>query len=901
MKPSLDTYRRKRDFSATSEPAGAVGARRKRAAAPSFVVQRHQARRLHYDFRLEIDGVLVSWAVPKGPSLDPAVKRLAVHVEDHPLQYGSFEGDIPPGHYGAGHVDIWDSGTWQPAADSQKGLASGHLKFHMQGERLRGEWLLLRTGQDDRQWLLRKLDDEFAMPGHDAEADAITEEAARADGSPPSRTRGAGGKTSCASPAAPGRKTASSRTAPAGKKESSKRTAAPERQAATQTMATPGRKAAMPADLAPQLATLVDQPPTGSGWSYEVKYDGYRILCRLKGGKAELVSRNDKDWSARMKGLAGAIGKLGLGEGWLDGEVVCFDENGVSSFQRLQQALDGEAQDLTFVAFDIPFWNGRDLRRLPLSKRQAFLDELLADIPEGSPLMPTQKLAVADGTQGAAAWTEACRLSLEGLICKKLDSPYTCGRSRTWLKLKCRPRQEFVIGGYTAPSGARTHFGALLVGLRKGRRLEYAGRVGTGFTAATLASLHARLKALHSSENPFSSLREGSARYGRKPAGKIQWVKPELVAEVNYAGWTDDRLLRQASFAGLREDKPAAQVQGEQVLPAKEAVKQAQAAGRGARGKTAAKTASRGAKKAAPKSAAKPAARTSGKVVVGGVTVSHPDRLVYTAPDISKADLLSYYESVAGLMMPHLENRRIAMLRCPGGTDATCFFQKHLHGEAPKGIALDAEHVVVRDPRGLLELAQWGVVEFHTWGSRLPKADKPDRITLDLDPDPDLPWKAVVDGALLVRALMQAVGLQPFLKTTGGKGLHLVAPIKAVHGWDTVKAFAKAMASYLAREAPGHFTASVSKARRRDVIFVDYLRNGSGATAIAAFSARARKGAPVSMPLAWDALTARKDLRFDAFNIRNALETARSGQDPWADYAAGRKALRLSAQKDLEP
>lgn len=886
LKNPLHTYHQKRDFGVTREPRGRAPTQS--AQAPRYVIQRHQARRLHYDFRLEIDGVLVSWAVPKGPSLDPAVKRLAVHVEDHPLEYGEFEGDIPAGQYGAGHVDIWDRGTWTPASDPARSLAKGHLKFELDG-RLQGQWLLLRTGKDGNQWLLRKLDDEHAVPGHDAERDGEPEGAVL---KPDGKDRGGTGAGSSRDGARYSR--AGTGTGLDGVEYSASKASSPGRTGVSGGSRAARRKAvplraAPPSSMPPQLATLVDRPPIGPGWSYEVKYDGYRILCRLEGGKASLVSRNGKEWNSRMKHLAKALGGLGLGEGWIDGEVVCFDDKGVSRFQGLQQALDGNSNDLVFVAFDLPFWNGADLRALPLSARQQRLEELLDPLPADSAIMLTQTLDVSTDTEGETAWTEACRLSLEGLICKKKDSAYTEGRSTTWLKLKCRPRQEFVVGGYTAPSGARSHLGALLVGQRDGSRLNYAGRVGTGFNQAWLETLHGRLKTMHRKTSPFSTSTEGRGRYGRSNA-PVQWVSPRMVVEVEYAGWTQDGLLRQAAFHGLREDKPASAITGETATTpeAIDADDHAESQGEG-------KRASRPARGPAGAKASR-----SGRVVVGGVKVSHPERIVYAKPDRSKLDLVEYYASVAELMLPHLRDRRVALLRCPNGTNATCFFQKHLRGTPPPGVELDEEQVVIQNERGLLELVQFGVIEFHTWGSSLPKTDKPDRITLDLDPDPDISWADVVTAARLVRRLMEEAGLAPYLKTTGGKGLHLVAPIKASHSWDTVKDFSRAMAAYLAREAPSQFTASVSKARRKGVVFVDYLRNGQGATAIAAFSARARQGAPVSMPVAWDELDTRHDLRGARFNIGNALEHRREqGDDPWRNYAADRKALRLAFRKEL--
>ncbi|HLU19734.1 MAG TPA: DNA ligase D [Pusillimonas sp.] len=859
MKQALQTYREKRDFDVTAEPKGAAR-KQKGSSRPSYVIQRHQARRLHYDFRLEINGVLVSWAVPKGPSLDTSVKRLAVHVEDHPLEYAKFEGEIPRGQYGAGRVEIWDKGRWTPESDPVEALAKGRLKFQLDGG-LQGRWLLVRTGKQSEQWLLRKLEDEHAVPGHDAER----------DGDPVSMAA-----TSSATKATARTSRKSARKSAAG------RTPKPKAEAESRTS-----KASLPTTLEPQLATLVDRPPAGKGWSYEVKYDGYRIVCRFERGKVSLLSRNGKSWNARMKNLVKDLADLDLGEGWIDGEVVCFDDRGISNFQALQQALDGNAKDLVFVAFDLPFWNGIDLRQFPLSERQQRLADLLEPVPANAPIMLTQMLDVASDTEGESAWTEACRLSLEGLICKKSDSPYVSGRSKTWLKLKCRPHQEFVVGGYSAPSGSRSHFGSLLVGLRDGKRLSYAGRVGTGFNQQALEQMHDKLKPLHRKTSPFTGPVESNGRYGRGN-NDIQWVTPKLIVEVDYADRTDDGLLRQASFRGLREDKPASAVTGEEMASIETVEADANADkrvdGKNSRGKSKASRSAMG-----------------GPVSVEDVKVTHPDRIIYTKPDRSKLDLVTYYAEACEWILPHLKSRRIALLRCPQGTNQTCFFQKHLRGKLPPGVALDDEQIVVENERGLLELVQYGVIEFHTWGSSLPKPENPDRITLDLDPDPDIPWADVVVAARLVQRLMEDAGLTPFLKTTGGKGLHLVAPIKPSHPWDTVKEFSRALAAYLAREAPNQFTASVSKARRKGVVFVDYLRNGRGATAIAAFSARARQGAPVSMPVAWEELDPKKDMRASYFNIQNALKHRRmQGLDPWQAYASSQKTLRLAFRKELK-
>ena len=805
----LSPYRKKRDFGKTAEPDGGKNARAARATAAQlrFVVQRHQARRLHYDFRLELDGVLKSWAVPKGPSLDPDVKRLAVHVEDHPLAYAEFEGEIPAGQYGAGTVAIWDAGTWEPRGDARKALARGHLHFALRGTRLHGEWVLLRTGSGS-QWLLRKLDDAHALPGDAAE----------------------------------------------------------------DVPRLPAALDATPEFIEPQLATLVDAPPLGNGWTYEVKYDGYRMLCKVQGQSVRFISRSGKDWTDRMRSLARAIGRLDLGHGWLDGEVVVFDEQGLSRFQALQNALDAKSRNLHFVAFDLPWWNGRDLRPLALQERQARLADLLSGLPDDAPLSLTDTLTPEHAADASNILDEACRLGLEGLIAKRRDAAYEATRSASWLKLKCRPRQEFVIGGYSSPAGARSHFGALLVGLRQEGELHFAGRVGTGFNARSLATLHKRLKALHSSTNPFEGpMPSASTRWRPADSRDIHWVRPELVVEVAFTGWTDEGVLRQASFLGLREDKPASAVGKEEVTPMKDI-----------------------SRRSAP---AKAKVRTR---TVAGVRISNPDRKVFQDPDIDKLELARYYEAMGEHLMPHLAKRRLALLRCPGGMQQPCFFQKHIHEDLPAGLRRDGEHILVTSVRGVVELAQRGVIELHTWGSTLPRADRADRITLDLDPGPKVDWETLVQAAQLTAALVTELGLTAFVKTTGGKGLHVVMPIRRTLEWDTAKAFARAIAQHLASLMPDRFTANMSKARRIGRIYVDYLRNGDNATAISAFAVRARRGAPVSMPIAWDELTPDNDLREAAFNVRNVPALMAAGRDdPWEAYAASAATVTKAMQQRI--
>ncbi|GAA5234502.1 DNA ligase D [Verticiella sediminum] len=864
---ALERYRAKRDFSRTAEPAGKAARRRQDQAR--FVVQRHAARALHYDFRLEVGGVLKSWAVPKGPSRDPQVKRLAVQVEDHPLDYAGFEGDIPAGQYGAGHVDIWDDGTWEPLDEPAQALERGKLHFRLHGHRLEGEWILIRTGRDPKHWLLRKVDDGYALSGHAAEAQ--TEADAK---TPPSARRGD----------AAAAKKASAKTTPtraAGQPSATGKAAATKAASNSPAARTATRVAqamAMPAMIEPQLATLVDAPPADADWVYELKYDGYRILCRLQRGRAALLSRAGNDWTERMRPLARHLERLGLGEGWLDGEVVVFDEQGRSSFALLQRALDGKAENLHFIAFDLPFWAGEDLRPLPLLERQTRLAELLAS-QRSETVSFTDLVPAGNAAQAREALAQACKLGLEGLIAKRADAAYQSGRSQRWLKLKCRPEQEFVVGGYTGPAGARSGFGALLVGLHDDAgKLQYVGRVGTGFDQDTLASLARRLRQLERKSSPFAAaLPPHQRRYGHSPDAQIHWVDPALVAQVAFASWTRDGLLRQAAFLGLREDKPARQVAAEvraSVQPVAE------------RDQSTPADMNRSASRSAP--------------VVRGIRISHPERRVFQQPPLDKLGLATYYDQVAHAMMPHLEGRRLALLRCPEGADHECFFQKHITQSLPAGVRHDGEHLLVSSPEGIIGLVQFGVIEFHTWGSRLPRADRPDRITLDLDPGSGVDWSVLAEGAQLAATLMRELGLTPFLKTTGGNGLHVVAPIRRTLDWDTCRAFANGMARHLETLMPERFVANMNKARRKGRIFVDYLRNGEQATAVAAYSVRARAGASVSLPVDWDALAPERDLRGATYNVQNVPDLLAQASDAWADYESSAATVKRAALQAVQ-
>jgi bifunctional non-homologous end joining protein LigD len=803
----LAEYNAKRDFKRTPEPRAEVA--ESRAAGLRYCIQRHAATRLHYDFRLEWNGTLKSWAVPKGPSFDPAAKRLAVQTEDHPLSYGDFEGTIPAGEYGAGDVLLWDRGVWIPRDDPERALRQGKLHFELQGEKLRGEWVLFRLGGDERQWILRKIDDGYARPGDDDAILTARPESVRV-------------------------------TAPARR-----------RKTATKTRAASTR--AMPDFIAPQLATLVSEAPSEPGWTYEVKYDGYRMLARCERGSVKLVSRNGNDWTGRLAPLAAAMQRLDLADGWLDGEIVVADQRGATSFQALQRALDGRAAGVVYFVFDLLWADGEDLRELPLSERVRRLEKWLPKLSPRGALRLSERLS----GRGPDAWQAACRLGLEGLIGKRLDAPYVGGRTDAWIKLKCRSGQEFVIGGYTEPAGQRHGFGALLVGTRAADGgLDYAGRVGTGFDQRALASLRDKLDALETAAPPFRV----APKIAR--ATRVHWVKPKLVAQVNFAEWTNEGLLRQASFQGLRDDKDPRTAQRE---------------------------------------------RPTAGHRVGGIVVTHPERVLYNAPRITKLDVVRYYEAVGEALLPEVKGRPLSLVRCPQGVNAACFFQKHVGTRLPAGVqcvpirekkGID-DYLAVTSIDGLLGLAQFGSIEFHTWGSRLPDIELVDRLIFDLDPDTELPWPRVVEAAQLTRGLLEELGLPVFLKTTGGKGLHVVVPVKPSRDWEQAKRFAEAVATHLARIAPERFTAKLAKQRRDKKIFIDYLRNSRGATAIAAFSLRAREGAPVALPLAWDRLSPRRDVRGDVFNLKNAAAELPAALAAWRGMAKSARSLTVAMFRTL--
>ena len=801
MADRLERYREMRDFTITPEPRGHRAAPKK-AKRLRYYIQRHAATRLHYDLRLELEGVLKSWAVPKGPSLDHADKRLAMQTEDHPLEYGEFEGLIPEKQYGAGEVLLWDKGVWTPGdPDPVAALRKGRLHFRLDGEKLHGSWVLTRTrsSEDRPAWLLIKRNDEEARRDYDITAE---------------------------------------------RPESVKGNAKPRR-----SLAKYGRKLELPAFITPQLATLVTEPPKTGHWLYEVKYDGYRMLGRLTRRDARLFTRSGKDWTERLPHLARSLKALQLEQSWLDGEIVVLRENGRSSFQALQNAFDaGRDAEITLFVFDAPFLEGEDLRSQPLAKRKARLVRALKNNPA---------VRLSEHLEGEAheVLDKACKLGLEGLIGKLADSPYVSGRTRTWIKLKCRRRQDFVIAGYTAPGGSRTGFGALVLGVHDvpGGKLKYAGKVGTGFDEHLLETITRKLAKLRRPDSPLAN----------PPREKgIQWVRPVLVCEVAYAERTDDGILRQASFMGLREDIPAQSVSEERAQQP-------------------------------------PEQQTPAENVVHGIKITHPSRIVYPALNFTKLDLARYYDGVGELIVPHLARRPLTLVRCPDGVEKECFYQRHLAmGASPGEVkAVKRErsskgyYIYIDSHSALITLIQNGAVELHTWGARVPDVQHPDRITLDLDPDEGLPWSQLVRATEMTRTTVEALKLRCFLKTTGGKGLHVVVPINPKLPWDEVKEFSHLVAQFLVQADPALFTAKVAKERREGKVFVDYLRNSETASAVSAFSARARPNAGVSTPLSWDELSEKEDVRrrYTVQTVPQRLATLR--EDPWAAYAGTRQSI----------
>lgn len=841
---NLDLYRSKRDFSRTREPKGAAGRRKAAKAGGAFVIHKHAARRLHYDLRLEHGGVLWSWAVTRGPSLDPGEKRLAVHVEDHPLEYGSFEGTIPEGEYGAGSVVIWDEGKWIPEDDPARGMEKGHLAFALEGHKLAGRWHLVRLkprrGEKRDNWLLIKVDDDFARDDEDILETAP--DSVKSGRSVEEIGKDPGGDVwSTDEKPAKGRKSKVAKSKPA-KAKATGRSAKAEGEP-------------LPRFVEPCLATLQDKPPAGEAWLHEVKFDGYRLQARISAGKVKLLTRAGLDWTERFGSrIADAFAALPCETALIDGEVVALGESGISSFSALQAALsEGKTTNLVFFAFDLLHLDGENLKAEPLLARKERLEELLRSAGPDAPLRYSEHFV----EPGQTMLRHACRMGLEGVISKRAEAPYRSGRGRDWVKSKCTQRQEFVIAGYVPSRTSRNQLGSLVLGYHEDDELKPAGRVGTGFTRNSAAGLKKKLDAIAAEVSPFSG------KAGRERG--IVWVKPELVAEIAFGSWTASKTLRHSVFLGLREDKPAQEVVEEK--PVKAVTKTSRAA----------------------KPAGKPAAGPE-----TAVKLSNPDKPLWPDIGFTKQNLLDYYASVWERMAPFVVERPLSLLRAPDGVGGQVFFQKHagagLHKAVSRMKDKDGEELLfIRDFDGLAALVQLGTVEVHVWGATIDAVETPDQIIFDLDPDKGVPMERVREAAVTVRQKLIELGFESFLKTSGGKGFHVVLPLKPKADWDEVKGFARDFAKAMEQAEPKLYTATLSKKARKGRIFIDYLRNGRGSTAIAPFSTRARPGAAVAMPIAWEMLE--KGLAPDAFKAPEVMQEGLP-DDAWTAFLKPKRSLK---------
>jgi bifunctional non-homologous end joining protein LigD len=820
---ALTTYNKKRDFKSTPEPRGKKGTS---AGGDSFVIQKHAARRLHYDLRLEMNGVLVSWAVTRGPSLIAGEKRLAVHVEDHPLEYGDFEGTIPKGEYGGGTVIVWDRGRWSPIGDAKKGYAKGHLDFELHGEKLTGRWHLVRMAKRPRDkkenWLLIKGEDEFSRSG---DAPDILDER-------PESVK-TGRVIDEVAGEAPGW---SSKT---GKIE----------KPAGRPLPKAARKMAYPGFIEPTLATLKARPPAGANWLHEIKFDGYRLQAHIRSGRTKLLTRSGLDWTTKFgKGIAAALAELPVEDAIIDGEVIAEGAGQASDFSALQDGLaTGQTGKLVFYAFDLLYYNGHDLRAIPLIERKAMLASLIA-VPG------LIRYSEHFEENGELVLRHACRLSLEGVISKLRNAPYRSGRAKDWIKSKCSHRQEFVVAGYVPSSTSAKAIGSLVLGYYDGGKLAYAGRVGTGYTTKAAADLFHRLEAMRIPKSPFARKLLAEEAY------QARFVRPELVAEIEFGAWTADGVIRHAAFRGLREDKRAEEV----VLESKNSG-----------------------------SADRPSPL---------IRLTHPDRIYWKDAGVTKQGLADYYSEIWPRIGPFIVNRPLALVRCPDGVGGQCFFQKHAWQGQSKEILKahdpeDEEPLIAIDGLpGLLGLVQGGALEIHPWGAQLYELEQPDIIIMDLDPSEEIGFAQVIEAAMEVRDRLKQAGLESFVKTSGGKGLHVCAPLKPLADWQAVKAFTKGIADAMTADAPDRFVATVTKAKRKGKILVDYLRNGRGSTAVAAYSTRARPGASVSMPLEWSELSPAIGPAY--FTVNNALpRLAARDTDPWAEFWSAARPLASGQSK----
>lgn len=752
---SLTEYHKKRNFQKTKEPSG----HEDKNANHIFVIQKHYASHLHYDFRLELDGVLKSWAVPKGPPKTMKEKRLAVEVEDHPVSYAKFEGTIPKGEYGAGTVEIWDKGTWEPLGNPQQQLKKGHLDFELKGKRLSGRWMLIRTQMKAKKanWLLMKRSEAINL-----------------------------------------KKKLKVKKVDLKKIHPSK----------------------IPDFVEPELCTLVDKAPTGTEWIHEIKFDGYRSFCRKENSKLNILTRSGLDWTKKYHALAKELKKIKAKSMLLDGEIAWVDEKGKTQFSGLQDALkENRSEDLVYYVFDLLFLNGKDLRNIPLIERKDLLATLLKSANSKKIIFSDHQLA-----NGHQVFKSACHLGLEGIISKNANSTYLSGRGSDWQKIKCTHAQEFVIGGFSLQRQSK-NIGSLLLGeFDSNQKLNYVGRVGTGFNQKNLPTLLTKMKTLKSQYNPFST----------KPslANSVQWVQPELVAQVEFGAWTKDHILRHAAFKGLREDKPARLVDAE-------------------------------------------------------IQITHPDKIIFKKEKIKKIDLINYYKKIQKWILPHIINRPLSLLRCPSGEDKTCFFQKHLED--------DKQSISVKNLSELLQLIQINTLELHVQNCHVNDMHHPDLIVFDLDPDPTVGWTQVKKAAFDLKKILDRLKLKNFLKVSGNKGLHIHVPIAPIYTWDEVKSFAKSICDHLVSEQPEHYTTQLLKKNRKNKIFLDYLRNGEGATAILPFSLRKTPQASVALPISWSDLSKLKAPNTFTLKKTEKLLIA-TKKDPWQGYFKTKQKIKILDQ-----
>ncbi len=797
---SLKIYKKKRNFKKTPEPKGE---KKTSQSKRLYVIQKHAASHLHYDFRLELDGVLKSWAVPKGPSLDPNVKRLAVHVEDHPISYGSFEGTIPKGQYGGGAVMLWDEGEWQiKDANADKAYKSGNMTFELKGKKLKGLWKLVQIKKDPKNWLLIKIKDKYARPSEDYD---ITEKKPLSIVSKKSIEQLSGLNPK--------------------KKVSSK-------------------ASRMPTFISPQLATLTDKPPYGDKWLHEIKFDGYRLICFIKNGNIKLITRGHQDWTDKFPAIVKKLKTLKLPNVIMDGEVVVLDEKQHSNFQLLQNTINNKIKSpMIYYLFDLIYHDNHDISSLPLLERKKLLHSLIKSTKDGNVRYSDHVIG-----NGNAAYQKACRLSLEGIISKLINSTYHQKRTKDWLKVKCIHRQEFIVIGYTKPRGERKFFGSLLLAIYSDNKLKYCGHVGTGSTDDSLKSMAQLLKKYETSSIPIST----------RPSGikNVTWVKPKIIVEVEFSEWTNEGILRHPSFKGLRKDKSPTEVTMETPTP--------------------------------PANKDFPYHLTS------------PDKILYPEGHITKIELAKFYDNIQKWVLPYVINRPLTLVRCPQGIKSKCFFQKHLAEAKVKhiyGITIKeknkkGKYIYIKDIDGLIALVQLGVLEIHPWNCQIDQIEKPDMIIFDLDPAPDVPWKKVIDAAHYLKEQLAKIHLTSFVKTTGGKGLHIVVPIKRGPSWSDIKEFSHAFVETITLLKPRLFIDKMTKSKRTHKIYIDYLRNQRGATAVAAYSTRARENAPVSTPLAWNELSTR--IKSNTFTLNNLPKRLlQLKKDPWKDFYDTKQSINL--------